>query len=144
MNLLQSLRRWFEEHDQVTSLRGWQNERESPRYNVTFFARYGGDGPLIERRGNVSIGGFCFEGERELSEGSEVTVQFKLPGDPRWIKSRGRVLGHVHHQGWLGIRGVFTGLDFQDERRLARWMDSTTREIVEFQTQRQTLLPASY
>ena len=40
-----------------------RNERESARYNVTMFARYQGTGTFIERRGNIGIGGFCFEGE---------------------------------------------------------------------------------
>jgi hypothetical protein len=106
----------------------WTGERESPRYNITMFARYQGEGPFIERRGNIGIGGFCFEGEKEYLPGTPVDLLFRLPGTQTWIHARGRVLGHSE-QGYLGVRGHFTEIDFEDERMLARWIDSMTLQL---------------
>ena len=107
----------------------WSGERESPRYNVTMFARYQGEGPFIERRGNISIGGFCFEGEKEYLPGTPVDLLFRLPGTQTWIHARGHVLGHTDNQGYLGIRGHFSSIEFEDERMLARWIDSMTLQL---------------
>jgi len=63
----------------------WSGERESPRYNITLYAQYHVGGPFIERRGNVSIGGFCFEGEIAYSPGTELDLLFRLPGTKEWI-----------------------------------------------------------
>ncbi len=106
-----------------------RNERESARYNVTMFARYQGNGTFIERRGNIGIGGFCFEGEKEFHPGTQVDLLFRLPGTSNWISARGIVLGHTDSQGWLGIRGCFTEINFDNERVLARWLDGMTLQI---------------
>jgi hypothetical protein len=108
---------------------GWTGERESPRYNITMFARYQGRGPFIERRGNIGIGGFCFEGEKEFLPGTPVDLLFRLPGTQTWLHARGRVLGHADDHGYLGVRGHFTSIEFEDERMLARWIDSMTLQL---------------
>lgn len=105
------------------------NERDSVRYNITMFARYRGNGTFVERRGNVGIGGFCFEGECEYEPGAPVDLLFRLPGTSNWIHARGTVLGHTMAHGWLGIRGCFSELSFENERRLARWLDQTSMQI---------------
>jgi hypothetical protein len=107
----------------------WSGERESPRYNITMFARYQGEGPFIERRGNIGIGGFCFEGEKEYLPGTRVDLLFRLPGTQTWIHARGRVLGTTDNHGYLGVRGHFTSIEFEDERMLARWIDSMTLQL---------------
>lgn len=107
----------------------WAGERESPRYNITMFARYQGQGPFSERRGNIGIGGFCFEGEKEYLPGSPVDLLFRLPGTQTWIHARGRVLGQTDNLGYLGVRGHFTEIGFDDERMLARWIDSMTLQL---------------
>jgi hypothetical protein len=107
----------------------WSSERESPRYNITMFARYQGEGPFIERRGNIGIGGFCFEGEKEYLPGTPVDLLFRLPGTQTWIHARGRVLGTSDNHGYLGVRGHFTSIGFDDERMLARWIDSMTLQL---------------
>ncbi len=106
-----------------------KNERESVRYNITMFARYRGSGTFVERRGNVGIGGFCFEGEYEYELGSSVDLLFRLPGTVSWIHASGTVLGYSMANGWLGIRGCFSDISFENERRLARWLDQTSLQI---------------
>jgi len=101
-------------------------ERSSPRYEATVYVRYDGCGPLVARRANLGIGGFCFEGERLFAEGTDVELFFRLPGVDHVIRARGEVLGHTTCGGYLGVRGRFTQMDFQDERCLARWLDSQT------------------
>jgi len=112
-----------------TATSTWSGERESPRYNITMFARYQGQGPFIERRGNIGIGGFCFEGEKEYLPGTPVDLLFRLPGTQTWIHARGRVLGATDNNGYLGVRGHFSSIDFDDERMLARWIDSMTLQL---------------
>jgi len=101
-------------------------ERASPRYQTMVYVRYDGCGPLVARRANLSIGGFCFEGERLYAEASQVELVFLLPGSKRAIRAQGEVLGHTTCGGFLGVRGRFIDLDFADERCLARWLDSQT------------------
>ena len=143
MTILDGLKQWFSARDHWQVLRACAPERESPRYNITFFVRYGGDGPLTERRGNVGIGGFCFEGESEYAVGSELQLGFFLPGTGQRIEARGEVLGHARYTRYLGIRGRFTGMSFDDERRLARWLDSMTQQI-QTRAERQPVLMVSY
>ena len=107
----------------------WAGERESPRYNITMFARYQGEGPFIERRGNIGIGGFCFEGEKEFLPGTLVDLLFRLPGTQTWIHAQGHVLGQNDNHGYLGVRGHFTAIGFDDDRMLARWIDSMTLQL---------------
>jgi hypothetical protein len=98
-------------------------ERDSPRCPALVYVRYEGEGPLVARRANLGIGGFCFEGERIWTEGVPVEVQFRLPGSQRLVRARGEVLGHTRLHGVLGVRGRFLQLGFDDERGLARWID---------------------
>ncbi|MBN2497812.1 MAG: PilZ domain-containing protein [Deltaproteobacteria bacterium] len=102
-----------------------RRDRLSPRYELVIYAPYGGQGPLVARRGNVGIGGFCIEGERQLTPGSRMELHFCLPGD-HWIQVQGEVLGQLQCRGRIGVRGRFVDLRFADERRLARWLDSRT------------------
>ncbi len=127
MAILKQLKKFFGFNLQDVSPT-WTGERESPRYNITMFARYQGEGSFIERRGNIGIGGFCFEGEKEYLPGTPVDLLFRLPGTQTWIHARGRVLGY-NNQGYLGVRGHFTRIDFEDERMLARWIDSMTMQL---------------
>lgn len=108
---------------------GAQSERLSPRYNISLYARAHGHGAFVERRANIGIGGFCFEGEHEYLPGTDVEILFRLPNTTEWIHARGRVLGHTRKQGWLGIRGHFTGISFENERRLARWIDDMSLQL---------------
>ena len=107
----------------VKNLSEYRKDRISPRYNITMYAQYQAGGPFIERRGNISIGGFCFEGEKNYTPGSVLDLLFRLPGSSEWIHARGEVLGQTESHGFLGIRGRFVEIDFEDERRLARWLD---------------------
>jgi len=107
----------------VKKLSEYRRDRISPRYNITLYAQVQAGGPFIERRGNISIGGFCFEGEKEFAPGATLDLLFRLPGSSEWIHARGEVLGHTEAHGFLGIRGHFVEIDFEDERRLARWLD---------------------
>ena len=143
MTILDSLKQWFSSRNDWQVHQTSTPERESPRYNITFFVRYGGDGPLTERRGNIGIGGFCFEGEREYAVGSELQLGFFLPGTGHRIAARGEVLGQARYQRYLGIRGRFTAMSFDDERFLARWLDSMTRQI-QGNAERQPVLMVSY
>lgn len=101
-------------------------ERASPRYDAMVYVRYDGCGPLVARRANLGIGGFCFEGERLYAEGTRIELVFRLTGTDHTIRAMGEVLGHTASCGFLGVRGRFTGLSFSDERRLARWLDNQT------------------
>ncbi|NMB76932.1 MAG: hypothetical protein GYA21_17605 [Myxococcales bacterium] len=142
MTLLDSLRRWFSTDPENPD--SSKPERESPRFNATIVARYNKEGPLAERRGNVGIGGFCFEGEREIVAGTEVALEVRLPGLARRIRARGLVLGQVRYPGWLGIRGKFIDISLDDERELARWIDRTSKEINRFQSTSINTLAVSY
>lgn len=98
--------------------------RDSPRFDISLLARYMGDGPLVARRGNLGIGGVLVEGEQEYIEGDHMELAFKLPGTTRWIHVSAEVLGFVVHADWRGLRCRFVDLDFDDERLIARWLDS--------------------
>jgi hypothetical protein len=113
----------------VENLSEYRKDRNSPRYNITLYAPYQAGGSFIERRGNISIGGFCFEGEKSYTPGTTLDLLFRLPGTGEWIHARGQVLGQTETQGFLGIRGCFTRIDFEDERRLARWLDEMTLRL---------------
>lgn len=142
MTLLDSIRRWFSDEPKVSDSQ--KPERESPRFNATIVARYNQEGPLAERRGNVGIGGFCFEGEREIVAGTEVSLEVRLPGIPRRVRARGLVLGQVRYPGWLGIRGKFIDISLEDERELARWIDRTSKDIQRFKALPLNTLAVSY
>jgi hypothetical protein len=106
-----------------------EERRDSPRYNIKLFAQRRWDGPLVERRGNIGIGGFCYEEDRDLATGSRIDVFFRLPGTTRWIHAVGEVLGRSQGIDFMGVRGRFTAIDFEDERVLARWLDDMTLEL---------------
>lgn len=98
--------------------------RDSPRFDISVLARYMGDGPLVTRRGNLGIGGVLVEGEQEFVEGDHMELAFKLPGTNRWIHTNAEVLGFVEHSDWRGLRCRFIDIDFDDERMIARWLDT--------------------
>ena len=110
----------------ASAAKDFQGERNSPRYPARLYVAYEGGGPLVARRGNLGIGGFCFEGERIYNPGSRVEVVFRLPGSRRRFRAAGEVLGHTTAYGYLGVRCHFTALDFTAERALARWLDATS------------------
>ena len=98
--------------------------RESPRYRVILFARPRGEGEFWDYRGNVGIGGFYFEGDEMVAEGTEMEIFFQLPNTCTWILARGIVIGQVELDYGVGLRGKFTEMTFEKERHLARWLDS--------------------
>ncbi len=116
----------------VENLSEYRKDRTSARYNITLYAQYQAGGPFIERRGNISIGGFCFEGELTYTPGTTLDLLFRLPGSSEWIHAHGEVLGQTETHGFLGIRGQFTEIEFEDERRLARWLDKMTLRLEQF------------
>ena len=98
--------------------------RDSPRYDIPLLARYMGEGPLVARRGNLGIGGVLIEGEQEFIEGDHMELAFQLPMSERWIHTQAEVLGFVVHGDWRGLRCRFIDMDFEDERLIARWLDT--------------------
>jgi hypothetical protein len=88
------------------------------------FARLEGEGTMRECRGNVSVGGFCFEAERACEPGMLAEVLFRLPGAGVWLKGRGVVLGCVQREKSVGVRGRFVAIDLGDTGLLEHWLDS--------------------
>jgi hypothetical protein len=106
-------------------------ERDSPRYDINLYARRVPGGTFVERRGNIGIGGFCFEGERDFAPGSRVDLLFRLPGTRDWIHAQGLVLGTTYAHGFLGVRGRFDDeqFDLEKQRQLARWIDEMRLQL---------------
>jgi hypothetical protein len=105
----------------------FRGERASERFNTQIRAWYPDSSFMQERRGNVSIGGFCFEAERGLAPGTRVRLLIELTGTKHWIRITGKVLGTIRTGKTVGIRGRFSHIHVDDERLLARWLDEQTR-----------------
>jgi hypothetical protein len=100
------------------------HERESPRFDTGLVVSFDGESAAVETRGNVGIGGFCFHSERDARCGQVVDLLVDLEGMGEWVLVRGEVLGRIPLGGGRsGLRGRFTRIAFDDERRLARWLD---------------------
>ncbi len=97
--------------------------RSSPRYSTSLLVRVAGEDSMRESRGNVSAGGFCFEGAEELAAGTEVELLFRVPGSGVWLSGKGEVLGCVFDDCSVGIRGQFTEFDLGDTQFLSSWLD---------------------
>jgi hypothetical protein len=95
--------------------------RQSPRYQTSIFSRVDGESSMCESRGNVSVGGFCFESDRSINPGTRVEVLFRLPGAGFWLKGYGEVLATEPRNDTLVVRGNFIGFDSGDADLLARW-----------------------
>jgi hypothetical protein len=108
-----------------------QAERDSPRYDITLYARLLPGGTFVERCGNIGIGGFCFEGEQDFAPGTRVELLFRLPGTQDWIHAQGLVLGTTQARGFWGVRGKFDDeqFDFEKQRLLARWIDEMRLQL---------------
>ena len=97
--------------------------RDSPRFEADFIVCLEGQRLGFKSRGNVGIGGFCFESKAAIRPGTKLELCFELSGADRFIVVKGEVLGLSAHKGWVGVRGRFTEIEFEDERSLARWLD---------------------
>jgi hypothetical protein len=127
MGFIERITRLISDRDQLAAIgQAFTGERASARYGATLMVRFEGAGPMVGRRGNLGIGGFCFEGEQLYSEGSRVEMKIHLPGVRGSLRAVGEVLGHTRRHGYLGVRGRFTEISFEDERTLARWLDGLT------------------
>ena len=106
------------------------NTRKSPRYHTTVLTRTDEESAMHESRGNVSAGGFCFEADQELEPGKVVELLIRLPGAGFWLSAKGVVLGCIHKDDSVGIRGRFTKIDIGDATLLFRWIESINPEQV--------------
>ena len=105
--------------------------RRSPRYQTTLLVRVNGEASMRECRGNVSAGGFCFEGPGKLDPGTRVEVLFRVPGAGVWLQARGVVLGCVEGSEVTANRGRFTLFELGDTRLLEGWFDMIHRQQTE-------------
>ena len=102
--------------------------RQSPRYPTSMFVRCEGERDMRECRGNVSAGGFCFEGAEKLQPGTKVELLFRVPGAGVWLSGAGVILGCVEGDSVLALRGRFTDFDLGDPRFLDGWFDMIRRQ----------------
>jgi hypothetical protein len=103
----------------------FSHERLSPRFDTKLLVSFAGESASRETCGNVGIGGFCFESNRSPEPGEALDLLVDLTGMGHWVFVRGVVLGMIElKKGRVGIRGRFTSIAFEDERRLARWIDN--------------------
>jgi len=109
---------------------GVVNTRKSPRYHTTVLTRSEGESSMHESRGNISAGGFCFESDREFEPGKVVELLIGLPGAGFWLSAKGVVLGCIHNQESVGVRGRFTQVDVGNAALLFRWIESINPEQV--------------
>jgi hypothetical protein len=127
MGFIERITRLISDRDQLAAIgQAFTGERASARYGATLMVRFEGAGPMVGRRGNLGIGGFCFEGENLYGKGARIEMKIRLPGVPGALRAVGEVLGHTSRHGYLGVRGRFTEISFEDERILARWLDGLT------------------
>ena len=94
--------------------------RRWPRYPTTFVIC--ADGWAIESRGNVGVGGFCFEADDTMSTGSQIDLLFRLPGAGIWLKGSGTVLGCTKKDNHICIRGQFTHIEKGTPDMLDHWL----------------------
>ena len=106
------------------------NTRKSPRYHTTVLTRTEEESTMRESRGNVSTGGFCFESDQEIEPGKVVELLIRLPGAGFWLSAKGVVLGCIHKEDSVGVRGRFTKIDIGDATLLFRWIESINPEQV--------------
>lgn len=101
--------------------------RQHPRYTTSIFARTEGQLGMVEARGNVSVGGFCFEAEGTWEAGSQVELLFRLPGAGFWLRGTGEVLACEQREGGYAVRGRFASFDTGDPELLNRWSEALER-----------------
>lgn len=70
-------------------------ERESPRFETRLIVSFANESASAETHGNVGIGGFCFQSERQAEPGRQVELLVDLDGMDHWVLVRGEVLGCV-------------------------------------------------
>ena len=101
--------------------------RQHPRYTTSILARAEGEPTMVECRGNVSVGGFCFLADRPCSPGTRVEVLFRLPGAGFWLKGYGQVLASDARDGSYAVRGQFDTFDGGNPELLRRWSEALAR-----------------
>lgn len=101
--------------------------RQHPRYTTSIFARAYGQTAMQEGRGNVSVGGFCFEAEGTWEAGCQVELLFRLPGAGFWLRGTGVVLACDDRDGRYAVRGRFESFDTGDPDLLVRWSEALER-----------------
>ena len=62
--------------------------------------------------------------EEELEIGKHVDLLFRLPGAGIWLRAQGEVAGCEVQDGWVAVRGKFTGIDVGDAAILTQWLRS--------------------
>jgi hypothetical protein len=99
--------------------------RRTPRLEIPLYARYQNTGPFMERRGNISTGGFCIEGD-DFNLGQPLDVLFELPDVGFWIFATGIYRGISRRYAWPNMRGQFVEITGQDTRMLDAWIYGQT------------------
>lgn len=99
-------------------------QRQDPRYHTTLLVRCIGEQDMREHRGDVSVGGFCFEARDATDPGKVVEVLFRLPGAGFWLRGQGLVLGSVARGDKVAVRCRFTRVDLGDAGALDGWIRS--------------------
>ena len=97
------------------------------RFDLSIYARFENNGPFVERRGNIGIGGFCMEGN-DYIPGNTVELLFQQPALGLWIHTTGEVLGTAPGNRWPAVRGKFIFIDPSDLQILTEWIKNMTFE----------------
>ena len=118
-------------HPAVKTTRGPQRRRgerrESPRIPLKIWVEGVEDeGHYTECMGNVSLRGAFIELDVPPPVGSCVNVVFILPTRGEEIRTQGEVIAVATEKETPGVRLVFTGLSFEAERALARFIDQAS------------------
>ena len=98
--------------------------RESPRIPLKIWVEGVEDeGHYTECMGNVSLRGAFVEIDVPPPVGALLNVVFILPTRGEEIRTQGEVIAVASEKETPGVRVVFSGLTFEAERALARFID---------------------
>ena len=118
-------------HPAVPAKRGPQRRRgerrESPRIPLKIWVEgIEDEGHYTECMGNVSLRGAFIELDVPPVIGAVINVVFILPTRGEEIRTQGEVIAVASEKETPGVRVVFTGLSFEAERALARFIDQAS------------------
>ena len=114
-----------------TAKRGPQRRRgerrESPRIPLRIWVEGVEDeGHYTECMGNIGLQGAFVELDVPPAVGSRINMVFTLPTRGDEIRTQGEVIAVATERETPGVRVTFSGLTFEQERALARFIDQLT------------------
>jgi uncharacterized protein (TIGR02266 family) len=94
------------------------DRRQATRVAVDFFLEERtGDALYYQRATNLSLGGLYLDRTLPHPPGTQVDLQFRLPGDPAPLRIKGEVIESTSRDLGMGVR--FVDLSLGDRARIA-------------------------